>query len=103
MSNHRVTQHKPPRESPSKESAELRRENKALKKQVTRMRRRIEELGVVPDVEPEPEPTLAEATGAPPVLVGGCDKCSGNDLAKVTLPIGILVVCRDCGHRKVNK
>lgn len=97
----RVTQHRNQREvARGRELADLKKENRALRKQLTRLRKQLlrvmeihnlHDSGTeeVPEGSPETRPT--------------CPGCGSINLASVTLPTGVLVACKDCGRRKVEK
>lgn len=98
----RITQHRQQRETEAKEKADLKRENKALRKQLTRLRRQIQKLVETHQVAEQEAVETQEAiavkeTGNP---TGGCEKCGSFNLARVTIPSGTLVACKDCKHRK---
>jgi len=93
----RTTQHRPQRESEARERAELKRENRALRKQNARLRRQIQKLidaqGVVGH----------EAQDLAPQMVNklpGCEACGSRNLARLVVPSGVLIACKDCKHRK---
>lgn len=97
----RVSQHKNERESEAKEKAELKRENRALRKQLTRLRRQVQKLiesnqMSVSDVVPADETETVKETRT----TAGCQKCGSGNVAMVAIPSGTLVVCRDCQFRK---
>ena len=98
----RTTQHRPSRETEAREKADLKRENRALRKQLTRLRRQIQKLvethGSVEQMAAEAVETIAVKEGGSPN--GGCDKCGSMNIAKVVIPSGLLIACKDCGHRK---
>ena len=98
----RITQHRQPRETEAKEKADLKRENRALRKQLTRLRRQIQKLvenhSVMEAQAVEAAEPIAVKEGGTPG--GGCEKCGSYNVAKVTLPSGVLIGCKDCKHRK---
>lgn len=103
MKLRRESQKKPERErSQNKEISELKRENHTLKRQLGRLRKQVTYLldvqgGGTDSDEPSDERSLGGTkSGSLPV----CDSCGSNQLATVDLPIGTLVVCKDCKHRK---
>ena len=101
--SNRVVQHKPQRESEARERADLKREIKALKKQVTRLRRqnqKIVETHTVAEVEAgESTESVAVQEGAP--VGGGCANCGGFNMVRMVLPGGaVLIGCKDCKHRR---
>lgn len=97
----RVTQHKPTRESEAKEKAELKRENRALRKQLTRLRRQIQRLVETQHLaEAEVVPESAAVQEGASKHGGGCPECGSYNLAAVRIPSGAtLKACKDCKHR----
>ena len=93
----RMTQHRAVRETKAKEIATLKQENKALRKQLTRMRRQLQKIMETHQVAVE---AAQEEASPPPVKTGGCEKCNSYNVAQVALPTGVLVACKDCGHRR---
>lgn len=99
----------PTEASRSKELAEVRRENKQLKKLVGRLQKTIQryerERGITLVLEAaEPEPSAAEAMPEPEVQVesqpSGCPSCGGRNLINFTTPGGrTLISCKDCKTR----
>lgn len=104
MKNHgsrRLPQHKPNRETEAKEKSRLKRENKSLQRQVTRLRRQIdkgEESRLTAQAIIEDEESIAAQEGAAPG--GGCGECGSHNLVEFPLPSGTLLVCKDCKSRK---
>mgnify|MGYP002784370597 CR=1 FL=1 len=98
----RITQHRQQRETEAREKADLKRENKALRKQLTRLRRQIQKLvethGSVEQMAAEVAEPIAVKEGGSPT--GGCEKCGSLNIARITIPSGTLVACKDCTHRK---
>lgn len=97
----RITQHRPQRETEAREKADLKRENKALKKQLTRLRRQIQKLIETHQVAEVEAGEVVESAGAKETgnQTGGCTKCGSHNIARVMIPSGALVACRDCKHR----
>lgn len=96
----RTTQHKATRETKAKEIAALKQENKALRKQLTRMRRQLQKIMethqiAVDSSQEEPVEALVKEGAA-----SGCEKCSSQNVAQIQLPTGTLIACKDCGHRR---
>ncbi len=93
----KTTGHRPGRESDARERAELKRENHALRKQNARFRRLIQKLveaqGVVGHEAQDLAPQMTKK-------LPGCDSCGSRNLARLVVPSGVLIACRDCKHRK---
>lgn len=87
--------------SKNKEISELKRENHTLKRQLSRLQKQVTKLL---DVRGEPdydEPTNEPANFAgSSIFVPVCEACGSQQLARIDLPIGALVICKDCKHRK---
>lgn len=96
MPSVRQTPHRPQREEAlrSQESAELKRQNRVLKRQIARLTKENEKLRAVP--ESEPEESLAKET---PVVGYSCTACGSPKIRDVHLPTGVLRVCTECGAR----
>ena len=106
MSKNRVTPHKPQREekSPIKENRDLKQENRSLKKQLAKLRKQVDKMidshmAIQQLVAEEPD-TLSPG---PAVLSEQCEACKSVNLGHLKMPTGHLIVCKDCGHRKVKK
>ena len=97
----RVTQHKPTRESEAKERADLKRENRALRKQLTRLRRQIQRIVETHQIaEQEAVPESAAVQEGAPKNGTACPSCGSYNLAAVKIPSGAtLKACKDCKHR----
>lgn len=90
MSKPRVTPHRPPRDTSTREAAELKREVERLKRQVARLRKQVEKL------EPEPEDPET-GTKVPKASAPTCPKCLSSELGQVSTPSGkIILSCRAC-------
>jgi hypothetical protein len=102
MKLRREAHKKPEKErSTQKENNELKRENQKLRRELSRLRKQVTYLlDVRGDGGDEPSdehtPNLAGSNESMPV----CDACGSRDLATVDLPIGTLVICKSCKHRK---
>lgn len=102
MSNgNRVTQHKAKRETEAKERASLKRENKALKKQISKLRRRLQHLEETQIENEEIAQDDVESMGETLKVVIGdlCPNCGGANMTTIIIPNGTLHVCKDCKHR----
>src|SRR5574338_1163694 len=102
MKLHRESQKKPERErSQTKEISELKRENHKLKRELSRLRKQVIYLLDVhgPDGD-EPQDERPNNLAGTKESMQVCESCGSNQLATVDLPIGTLVVCKDCKHRK---
>jgi hypothetical protein len=90
-------QNKPPREDRQRgqEMAELKRQNRILRRQVARLTKDNEKLLAMP----EPEPDTVPDSEAPPIF-DHCDICQSMKVKDVRLPTGTLRTCLDCGARK---
>jgi DNA-directed RNA polymerase subunit RPC12/RpoP len=104
----RSVQHKPSRDTKNvKELQELKSENKALKRQVSRLQKVIDKLmGKV--IENDVEADIVDETGTIPTVETEsskdlCENCGSPELAKVNIPSGQLIACRACSHRRVEK
>lgn len=97
MPRTRQTQHRPQREEQlrSQEAAELKRQNRILRRQVSRLQRENDRLLSMP--EPEPEAPLVKEL---PLVTNKCEACGSPKVRDVSLPIGVLRVCTECGARK---
>lgn len=86
----RVIQHRPKRDSrKAKEAADLRRENHQLKRMLSQLRRRVEELVDQGDGYHEPTPV--------PAPQGGCPECLASEVMTLTTPGGRTIQkCRKC-------
>lgn len=86
--------------SKNKEIAELKRENHKLKRELSRLRKQVGHLLDVQDSWSGPEePTDVNHTGGSG-SGPSCDSCGGANLVTIDLPMGSLVVCKDCKHRR---
>lgn len=95
----RRTQHKPQRdEGRAKELAELKKENRVLRKALARSRKQILKLMEIHAGQEEGQEHVA-----PKPSKRGCEACGSSTLAAVVLPTGTLIACKSCGHRKVEK
>ena len=99
----RRTQHKPQRDAAkAKELADLKQENKHLKRQIGRLRRQIEKLqGVEHDGPPEQEEFFAETkTPAKEENFDSkyCPNCK-HSLIEIRTPTRVLVGCASCKWR----
>lgn len=97
----RRTQHRP-KEKDNKELAEVKRENMQLKRKIAKLQKQLEKflhiVSEIPEEEKVPTPLEVERPD-----VSKCEACGGVSLKPVSLPIGILIVCGDCGKRTINK
>jgi cell division protein FtsB len=93
----RQIQHRPQREEQlrAQEAAELKRQNRVLKRQVSRLTKENERLLAMPEPEAEPTDSLDI-----PFPFSRCESCNSMKVRDISLPIGILRVCEDCGARK---
>lgn len=91
-------QNKPPREDRQRgqEMAELKRQNRILRRQVARLTKDNEKLLAMPEPEVEPVP---DSMHVPP-LFDHCEACQSMKVKDVRLPTGTLRTCLDCGVRK---
>jgi hypothetical protein len=91
MSNRRLVQHRAMRDTNTQDLAELKKENTSLKRQMARLRKKIEELEAqLSGTEPEQAPEL-------PVGIPICPKCKSEDLGEIETPSGKkFVACRAC-------
>lgn len=103
----RITQHKPKRDkaSPLKENRDLKQENRSLKKQLSKLRKQISKMVeshmvIQQMVAEEPQETASPTSGYIP---GGCEGCGSTEIKTAQLPIGLMTVCMNCGHRRVEK
>lgn len=101
----RQTQHKSTRETRnSKELSDLKRENQSLKRKIAKLQKYTQKLLDSVQLLPEEAVVLtsteiAEAANKP---VDACPSCAQKGLTHVTLPTGIMLVCKSCGWRKKN-
>lgn len=94
MSRNR-SQHRPARETPAKEIAQLKKENKSLKKKVAALRKQVEQgVSTVPDIEEyEFEHEDQETKWK-------CMNCESTDLKTLTTPGGREIrFCAGCKTR----
>lgn len=101
MSNgsHR-TQHKPQRdEAKAKELSELKKENRVLRKALARSRKQILKLMEIHTDHDD----SSEKLDPPKPSEKLCEACGGKSLVAIKVPAGILIVCKDCKHKKVEK
>jgi len=103
----RLTQHKAQRDttSPLKENRTLKQENRSLKRQLSKIRKQMgkmveSHMTIQQMVADEPQELAPEGPG---LQAGGCEACPSGNVGRVQLPTGVLTVCKDCGHRKVQK
>jgi len=100
MSKLRNVQHRPKREEAvHREMADTKRENNHLRRQVARLSRELEKRN-----EETSEAPLARREARRddrPVNSKSC--CAKMSLKKVILPVGTLVVCRNCLNRRIEK
>jgi hypothetical protein len=98
----RVTQHKEKRDArKSKEMANLKRENKTLKRQLAKVRTRLLKL-----MEFQAATSRDEEERVEPVPGLVCPQCGSGGMSRVEIPSGVLECCKDqkgCGYRKVRK
>lgn len=88
-------QHRPPRETISKEYAHLKQENKALKRKVAALRKQLDQNLSTVDVD-EPDVVVETPVAKKP----GCPKCGSADLMSLTTPRGKAIkFCRACKAR----
>lgn len=102
MKNRRIEGRKAPEQerSKNKEIAELKRENHKLKRELSRLRKQVGYLLDVQDNWSGPEESPAVSNTGGRGSTPSCDSCGGPNLVTLDLPIGALVVCRDCKHKK---
>lgn len=87
----RRAQHRPPPETPAKTLADLRSENRSLRRQLARLRRENDRLAS------EAEDEEGEEQPAPEEMKEQCPKCGSFDLGAISTPNGKTVVsCRSC-------
>lgn len=88
MSDRRV-QHRQQRDTNTQEAADLKRENRNLRRQLARANREIERLQGIAEDKPVAE--------KPPVEVAACPKCKSTDLGEVVTPGGKTITsCKSC-------
>jgi hypothetical protein len=93
-----ATQHRPTRESDHKERARLSRENRAMQRQIAKLKRRLQEAVEVEVAEEETD-SLAQSVDVVDALPG-CTGCGSTDTGNLAIPNkGTLIVCRNCGQR----
>jgi len=103
----RITQHKPKRDKASsvKENRDLKQENRSLKKQLSKLRKQIAKMVeshmVIQQMASEEQ--TETPTTASGFIPGGCEGCGSSEIKTAQLPIGLLTVCMNCGHRRVEK
>lgn len=94
------TQHRPRREdAKGKELSSIKKENKQLHRQVARLQKQVAK-GIELKIEEEPTKTLADAEGQSPIFDHECEKCRSLSIGVLKVPTGILLVCKECGHRR---
>lgn len=76
--------------------AELKRENHNLRRKVSRLQKRLNQMPEESEHEDEVETLAPEKAVARP----RCPVCSSEDLSAVFIPTGKLVCCNNCGNRQ---
>lgn len=83
----------------SKQIAELRRENKMLRRMVNNLQKRLNRAnGSLYAEEQSPEEESPEASPEP-VAQKKCPDCGSQNLADLDTPTKKLVICKDCKNR----
>lgn len=101
-----TTQHKDRREEKkhNEELHLLKRENHQLKRQVSRLTKEVNRLILN---EAEREKAAQEETVTieqkPAGINVRCGSCDSEEIKTVSLPIGTLKVCKNCGKREILK
>ena len=99
----RTTQHKPQRDAArARELAELKQENKHLKRQIARLRKYIEKLQGVGVVEEYEEPEITQEVEQSEEESSDSQKCPNckNHLIIIKTPTTKIVGCTNCKWRQ---
>lgn len=95
------TQHRPTRDQKviNKQVAELKRENQALKRKVSRLQKYLKAALENQGPIEEPDRVQAEVLQAPETGSSGCPDCKGQEVKAIQTPTSVLLACK-CGWRK---
>jgi len=97
----RQVQHKPSDKESNKELAEVKRENQQLKRKISKLQKQLQKMMDLSLDTAIEEPVKIDNVERPDVAK--CQSCGSVSLHAMTLPNGILNVCKDCGKKELVK